>query len=91
MVPDSFKVGACEDGPLRGVCPKDQNLVHQYAKCLSSSHGTSECSENGARQRPGKGEEGGLGPPILTVTIARAWQPLAAYGRRLQDGSQTRK
>lgn len=44
-----------------------------------------------ARQRLGGGEEGGFGPPILTITIAHARNPLAPYGRRLQDGSQPRE
>jgi hypothetical protein len=44
-----FQSGRCQaarSGMV--VCPRNQNRVHQCAKCLSPSHGSSSCSNNAA-------------------------------------------
>lgn len=44
---EAFQHGTCDESTRRGVCPRDRQMAHQCAKCLSPSHGADSCREGG--------------------------------------------
>ena len=57
-----FQRGECGASGPNAVCPRDQSLRHQCARCLQLGHGLHQCTSNVSLQdntRKGKGGKGG--------------------------------